>query len=126
MGLTLGAVFWARLGGSPVEHMYVVISRPEEDQIAVVPLTTWEEWKDDSCYIEAGEYEELHHDSCVDYRHAPIVQVVKIEMAITKGVLRQSEPVSKSLLMRIWEGAADTRFLPRQCEDILSRQGLIA
>jgi hypothetical protein len=108
-------------------HLHVVISDPEKepDGVVLVPITTWESYKDESCLLQPGDHPFIKHASCVQYRDARIVPAARLARAIAGGQIRSREPVSSELLARILAGAGESRFLPAEHGNILARQGLI-
>lgn len=126
--LRQGDTFWISSSGpASVEHLHVVISDPEKnaDQIVVVPFTTLESWKDDSCIIHRGEHCAVKHDTCVDYRRGDVLSERDITDADKTKSIRWSEAVSKALLERILDGANETKYLPSICDKILADQELL-
>jgi hypothetical protein len=129
LGVSTGDVFWHKDIGDPhaVEHRVVVCSDPSlaPDQVITVPFTTWEEGKDESCYVTPQEYPALHHASCIDYRHAKIFTASELAKGVASGLTRQCPPVSSDVLKKIWDGATHTKFLAPRFLNILTAQGLL-
>jgi len=123
-----GDVFWYRPdGANEVEHRVVICSDPHlaPDSVVAIPFTTWEEHKDDSCFVTPLDYQELPHDSCIDYRHAEIFNAADLDAALAAKRIRQCPAVSTDLLEKILDGARETRFLNSRCLNILTAQGLL-
>ena len=128
MAVAHGDTFWVPSDDdNSVEHLYIVISDPvkDADNVVMVPLTTLESWKDDSCVLHAGEHPNITHDSCIDYRRSQIVPARQIEQSLSEGRIRARQPASPTLLSRILLGASETRQLSGVADGILARQGLI-
>lgn len=102
-------------------HLYAVISRPSVPEVVLVNLTTLRPRSDRSCLVDPGEHPFVTRPTCVAYQYAEVVPTAILEAKLAAGILRPREP----LLMRIWEGATITRFLPLRCHQVLPDQGLI-
>ena len=126
--LRLGDVVWkppkSRL---EVRHWHVVSSRPciNPASVVLLPITSWDDWKDDSCLISSDEYSELRHDSCVDYRFAKIVHVQTLLDGCESGTIQKCPTVSDDLMQKILKGATETRELSQACLNILTVQDLL-
>ena len=53
-------------------HLWVVISDPQKDpgRVIMVSVTTFEDYKEDVCPINAGDHPRVTHRSCVAYHEA--------------------------------------------------------
>lgn len=127
--LNAGDTFWiADLGDDTVGHLWVIISEPDvdPDRVAVAAFTTWEDYKDDSCILEAGDHPFIRHTTCIDYRGpGSLLSAADIEQRIQRGQIKLREPVGRDVLARIREGAARSKFLPMDYDQLLREQGLI-
>jgi len=122
----IGAVLWIQTADD-AEHLFAVISDPQRcpSPVVLVPFTTHEFYKEESCVLYAGDHPRIHHGTCVDYRGAKLLDVQQIVDAITAGRARQVEPLTDEVLAKVLLGAAESRFLPGECDQILHSQGLI-
>ena len=126
--LRQGDVFWigSSLWSSITKHRHVISSNQELDSaILLLPITTWDDGKDDSCIITKQDYAPLTHDSCIDYRYGKIQPTETIRNKLADGTITKCPPVSEEVLSRILEGAKESPFLPFDCLDMLSKQDLI-
>ena len=111
-------------------HFGIVISDPSlnAQSILLVGLTTWEDYKDDSCILEPADWPELsflRHRSCIDYRHALCASEAEIETWVKSGRAQFRGSVTPALLDRARRGAQETRFLAMKYVLLLADQGLI-
>ena len=122
-----GNVFWIESSrGDGVEHRCMVASFHHSDSdVVLLPITTWEDWKDDSCLITKQDYAVLTHDSCIDYRFGEICPIEKIKLGLSSGSIKRCPNVSPDLLKKILTGASDSPFLPFGCLNMLNKQGLV-
>ncbi len=122
-----GNVFWIgseSLGGG--KHRHIVASDHSRDsKVVLLPITTWEDWKDDSCIITRREYTPLRHDSCIDYRYGKIVPIETIKRGVASGNIKRCPNVPPELLTKVLACALDSQFLPSGCLDMLNKQGLV-
>ncbi|MGB2823129.1 MAG: hypothetical protein WBF17_19245 [Phycisphaerae bacterium] len=128
VNLAQGDVFWYQPDDPrEIEHRVVVCSDPDLDpsSIVVVPITTWDEGKDESCLVTPDEYGVLTHVSCLDYRYAEIFTAADLSSALASGSIRPCPAVSRRVLEKILAGALDTRFLNPRCLYILTAQNLL-
>ncbi|MFP4053165.1 MAG: hypothetical protein ACLFV7_04800 [Phycisphaerae bacterium] len=124
-----GDTFWAGGVTEGVDgHLCVILSDPaiDPEQVVIVTVTTWEEYKDDSCMLEPGEHPFVWHLSCIDYRGLAFpVPVQKLEAMQEKDSIKPREPLTPHVLHRVLEGAGESPFLPNLFHKILLEQDLI-
>jgi hypothetical protein len=110
-----------------VTHLFFVISdsAQDRDRLVVVPLMTWDQYKDNTCTIEKGEHDFVRHRSYIDYRCAKMVAADFVEKQIKTRAFRKHSPASATLLAKIREGAAKSDFLALGLRDILEDQELV-
>ena len=108
-------------------HLFVVISDPvrSPDDVVLVPLTTFEHYKDQSCILNVGDHPFVKHPTCIGYSDAQCSPVKKLGQLLESRDIRRRKPMCEDVLARILEGAAKTRMLPSKCDMILHGQGLI-
>ena len=104
-------------------HVCIVASDPAKNpnQVFLVAFTTFEDYKDDTCFVRPGEHPRIHHDTCVAYNffNDPLFPVEKLECH------ERCEPVSHDLLDRILAGAGDTIHINTAAWRLMDDQGLI-
>ncbi len=105
------------------EHVCIVASDPSKnpDQVFLVALTTFEDYKDDSCLIDKGEHERVTHLTCVayDFFENPLFSVAAM-LGHAVG-----QPVTPEILARILQGAAGTERINMAAWLLLDDQGLV-
>jgi len=121
---------WPTPRGRHPPHLFIVISDPSQNTecILLVGVTTWEEYKDDSCILEPADWPDLDflkHRSCIDYRHAIAASEAEVEAWIKTKRARVREPASPRLLERVRQGAKETTYLAMKYQLLLNDQGLI-
>lgn len=111
-----------------VPHVWVIISDPQadSDRIVLVPMSSFEYYKDCSCRIDAGEHKSAKHESVIEYEHAEITTTQELHKRIKAHEVRRRDNFSKELISRIHEGAEATPHLRGECYDILQGQGLVS
>jgi len=122
-----GDAFWMCPRGDEIEHLFIVVSNPDIDptNVVLIPVTTRDEFADESCMLYSGDHQRIRHDSCMDYRRARIVSAHQIDKAMHLRQIRRVESVRDEIIERILVGAAQTRQLPGRCDKILHSQSLI-
>ncbi len=122
-----GDVFWIGPGGlGGPEHRYIVVSDHNKDSaVLLFPITSWEDWKDESCIITKQEYPPLRHDSCIDYSYGKTVGMEAMSRELASEQIRRCPSVSSDVLAKVLACAKDSPFLPFWCLDVLSKQGLV-
>src|SRR5262245_31893923 len=70
-------------------HLWIVISEPQQDaaNVVIVNLTTWVDWKDQSCILVVGDHPWITHDSCVSYQDAKCVAEQVLDGLVVSGRL---------------------------------------
>lgn len=118
-------------------HLWFVISDTQafpEDFVVCVNVTSYDPEKrpriynDPSCVIESGEHAQIVHRSCVCYEGFPMgpCSLSHLEARFRSNSYRPAgENASPSLLAKMRRGSAATEFLPFECREIMSEQGLI-
>jgi hypothetical protein len=111
-------------------HWYFIVSDPQADpqRVVLVPVTPWENYKDDSCIIEPSEAPEcsfITHQSCIDFRESRLERETVLSAHIKSGVIRHKPGIGVPLLDKIHKGPQETRFLPGKCRLTLEDQNLV-
>lgn len=107
------------------DHLWLIASSTKEPDVVILNMTTVRRFSDTSCLIEAGEHEFVKHQTCIAYDRAEVVSMNSIEARLLDGNIEPRAPLSKELMLRIWEGAARTQNLSLICTEILKNQDLI-
>lgn len=107
-------------------HLNIVISDPakHDRKVLLVNFSTLQPGCDDSCVVGRNEHRWLRHDSVVVF----LVQSTTrraIELGLSLGELKASDPLSADLLRRVTEKFAESRFVPFDLKKMMADQGLI-
>ena len=108
------------------DHLYIVISDPQQSEVVLVGVTTKRRFADTACELSVGDHPFIQHDSCISYDYAEIISVAAIEAKLAVGDIRPREDFGKAIVRRIWEGAERTRNLSNRCTEMLRQQSLIS
>ena len=112
-----------------VWHLYVVLSDPDQssEQIFIVMVSTRGDGKEECCLLHIGDHKFLRHDSVIVYKIPPamLVSMTQLNQWKTDGILKDKTSVTSTILDRIRQGYADSRYLTDRVYQLLCRQGLI-
>ncbi|MFW5733352.1 MAG: hypothetical protein ACOCZU_09055 [Planctomycetota bacterium] len=106
----------------------MILSDPARnpEQVLIVALTTWEDYKDDSCMLDTDDHPFISHLSCVAYDILPHpVSLQQLESLMAEGLIKKREPLDQGVLAKMLDGAGESRFLPNIFHKILLEQNLI-
>jgi hypothetical protein len=108
-------------------HLWVVISDPQRDpeRVIMVSVTTFEDYKEDVCPINAGDHPRVTHRSCIAYREARMTPLERLIALRDGNHLSIQAPVSGELLARIREGVNRSRAIKYKYVEILLEQEVI-
>jgi hypothetical protein len=128
MSLAAGDTFfapWPEPDG--MYHLFFVVSDPARDrnQVLVVPMMTWADYRESICILEPGDHRFVRHTSYIDYGCAEVATATYIEKRIDSSEFRTHDPASPDLLARIRAGAGRSDFLKLGFRDILEEQDLV-
>ncbi len=110
------------------QHPWVVLSDPtiNPDSVLIVNLTSWEEYKEQTCLVDRGEHACITRKSCVYYEGATITTLQALLDAKDGGVLKvEREAMPADVLQRMRDGAGRSENLSMGAQDLLRQQGLI-
>lgn len=109
------------------KHLFFVISDPgrNRERVLVVPLMTYDTYKEATCVLEKGEHRFIRHTSYIDYACAVVEAAGFIEQKISAKEFRTHDRASPGLLKKIREGAEKSDFLALGYRDILEEQDLV-
>jgi len=112
------------------EHLHIVVSDPRVDphHIVLVPVTTWEDYKDDTCILDADDIKGipfLGHESCVDFQEALLTSEQRLAAAVASKKARHHKPVPMALVEKIRSRACESRRIPNKCLMTLEAQNLV-
>ena len=108
-------------------HLWVVISDPQRapGRVIMVSVTTFEDYKEDVCPINAGDHPRVTHRSCVAYHEARMTTLERLIALRDGNHLSIQDPISGELLARIREGVNRSRTIKYKYVEILLEQGVI-
>lgn len=100
------------LGFDLGDHLWIVLANAENDEVALVSLTTHgrSRCSGDCVVLAPAEHPWIRHDSCVYYRGAGLFDARPLEMARSHGALDLRGPLPGAVLRRIQLGALSSRF----------------
>ena len=114
--------------GSPGCHHFVVISDPAVDPQAIllVPFTTSEPWKDDTCQVSPADgLPFVRHQTCLDYYNARTESDATLMKMFSAGAAKHVMSVGAELLQRIRKGADESPRLQNKHWRLLNDQNLV-
>lgn len=101
----------------PLNHLWIVVSGPVVDEVALVNFTTHRPWLEQhrACSLfDADDHPWLEHESCLAFQFARMWPSIELEERKRRGEIRQDARCSPVLLRRIQEavlGSAETSRL---------------
>ena len=119
--------FVQQIGKLYDSHLWMVLSDPalDADKVLIVSLTTWGKDDDPACILNIGDHPFVRQKSFIKYSHAKVVSEQQLEEFRTRGQIHVQASLSASVLKRVRDGAAESRFMALGHADILIDQGLI-
>jgi hypothetical protein len=108
-------------------HLWMIISDPsiDRDNVILVSFTTLTDEKEAVCVLNAGEHPRVKHATCVHYQKALKVSMTQLAELERKQLLDFQPRLSRELLQRIRNSAADSRRFPEEMYEVLLSQDLI-
>jgi hypothetical protein len=108
-------------------HLWVIISDTQADpaRVVMVSVTTYENYKEDVCLLEAGDHPRITHKSCVFYKETKMTTLEVLQARLDQGSLSMQPPVTDEILARIRDGVSRSRTIKAKFIDILLEQGVI-
>lgn len=112
------------------EHLHIIVSDPQVDphHIVLVPVTSWESHKDDTCILDENDIRGvpfLTHESCIDYQEALLTSEQRLADTVTAEKARRHRPVPMALVDKICSRAPESRRIPNKCLMTLETQDLV-
>lgn len=96
-------------------HLWIVLGEPHDGRIAVVNLTTHTgNCCDDSCHLDVGDHPFVSRRSCVYYRGAFLADAEYLGKAFDEATFPVRKPLSAEVLLRVQEGAFQSRFTSKE------------
>jgi len=117
-----GDAFYPKVGPGKF-HIWVVLSEEEGRKVVCANFTSMgASLEDRTCVVEAGDYSELSHRSCVVYEAARLIPVSEIERWISCGMAEYRRPVSEDVLEAMVDGALVSDLSSVDLSALLERQ----
>ena len=91
----------------------------------MVSITTYENYKEDVCLLEAGDHPRISHKSCVFYKETKMTTLEMLRARLDQGSLSLQPPIASEVLARIRDGVSKSRTIKPKFIDILLEQGVI-
>ena len=125
--IKLGTTFW---GGFPDDpdgrHLRFVISDPDNNHglAVIVNMTTYRAGSESCCVLKPGDHPAVKHESVINYLKARNVPVANIEKAHKSrpDYMVFGEKADPKLIIKILQGALESKFINAECHDIINRQ----
>ena len=119
--------FVQQVGKRYDSHLWMVLSDPalNANQVLIVSLTTWGKDDDPACVLNVGDHPFVRQKSFIKYSHAKVVTDQQLEDFLARGQIHAQAPLSASVLKRVRDAAAESRFMALGHADILIDQGLL-
>jgi len=120
-----GETFFFRGPENTRPHLWVIVSDPEREpeRVVIVSMTTWKEYKDETCILTPDDHPALTHATSIDYGRARLFTASQLEKARDLGALDPQVPVSAEVLSRIRDGGVQSEFTPIKHRQVLLDQG---
>ena len=113
-------------GTSYDSHLWMLISDPQAGEFGViVNFTSWRADKDQACIVEPGDHPYVSKRTCVNFKDAKKRKLIDLESLISSRNLKNSAPLSASLLAKIRNAVLESR-MNWECVQLLLEQGLIS
>ena len=122
--LSRGDTFVNNARGGLPSHLWIVLSDPalDPDQVVIVNVTTWKEYHDQTCILDAGDHPFLKHRSCVNYPEARLPEASQLRELIDTGLLSPHQSLDPNVLERVSRGALESDRTPIGCAEVLRSQ----
>jgi hypothetical protein len=107
-----------------------VLSRPFDNpnkiqQVLIVKLSTWEDYKDPACILNVGDHAFVTRETCVFYRDAHLCPVAFLEKARKDEIIEKWPDVEGISLQRMLEGAILSEFMKPDFKRLIATQNLV-
>jgi hypothetical protein len=114
----VGDTFLIPKRGDEFEHLWIVLTEPDDDGNAVcVNVTRKELYSDTTTVLKPGEHPFISKESVVHYPDAQILNLHKVQKAIDSNphsyTCKAHKPCSDDLFTRIQEGLLDSPHTPK-------------
>lgn len=112
---TIGNSYMLPKPGQDVEHLWVLITRPDPrtNQAVMVNLTTQQPHSDTTTILVKGEHPFIKRPSVIYYADAKIVpDATALDKAVAGKMWRQHDDFDQSLIARIQAGLMTSPFTP--------------
>ena len=107
-------------------HLWTIISDPSQSPtVLIVNFTSWDDWPQEACIVEAGEHPFIKHKSYINYDDAQLPPLQMLQRAYDEHLITEKEPLTDELLQRIRESAVSPiSLLKNRLRQILIEQGV--
>lgn len=120
---TLGDSFMLPKPGQDIEHLWVLITRPDPQthEAIMVNVTTQRPHSDVTTILQPGDHPFIQRPSVVFYADARMVDVRLLDQILARGGGRPHAPVAPAVLQRIQTGVARSPFTSRKLKEAFGR-----
>ena len=106
-------------------HPHFVLCDPHDDKVVVASITGWEQSKDQSCILNAGDDGIVTKKSIVSYRDVKVVSNSFLDIQLAEGTIAPLQPLNQSTIQKVLRGCAVTKMIPTDALDLLEQLGLV-
>src|SRR5258705_9442247 len=101
MPFQLGDSFWVQTAHEPVEHLWILITKPNplNNSALWVNVTTAGPGSDRTTVLESGDHSAIRHESVINYRGAKLVDLVKLKGLIQATKARRGSCCPGTILL---------------------------
>lgn len=119
---TLGDTFLAPKTSYATEHLWIVITEPQDNKAVCVNVTSSHSFAEKTTVLNVGDHPFIKHESVIRYSDAKLIDLKAVEAAIAarqmKFVCKQLEPCSEELLKRIQEGLLKSKQVSKEIRTV--------
>ena len=110
---------------------YFIASDPgqDPDSILLLPISSWDKDKDQSCVlevVECGECAFVKNKSYIAYEHAKMLSIQKLAQLLKDAKVTKTQNVGSYILTKARQGALASQDIARKHRLLLSKQGLLS
>jgi hypothetical protein len=118
--LYAGFTFLYPINDRQNEHLWLVATNPNEDElVVVVNITTLRGAKDQTIVLQSGEHEFIKHDSCVNYAMAEVLSIEKLHARLGSGRAKRHSDMNADLTALVLSGFTASPFTKNRIVDFI-------
>ena len=118
-----GATYKFPIPGKSTPHLWVVLTDPDDnDEVAMVNLTTRRIGSDDTVILDFGDHPFVKHPTVVLYMDARRATAKSLTDAVSGDVACRHSLVRPDILSRIQDGVQQSRLTPSELKEYVRRR----